>query len=121
MEWVKCSERLPKYDSCVLVCNLKGWMGVTKALFHSHYNVFVLDNPNLKYSLTLECTHWCQIPDLPKIDEDQMDKKIKKIEAKEKSALKDTKELLKMDKKRDKVCEMGAKMMKKKKIHESSI
>lgn len=30
-----------------------------------------------------------------------MDKKIKKIEAKEKSALKDTKQLLKMDKKQD--------------------
>ena len=44
-----------------------------------------------------------------------MDKKIKKIESKEKSALKDTKELLKMDKKRDKVCEMGEKAMKMKK------
>lgn len=44
-----------------------------------------------------------------------MDKKIKKIAAKEKSALKETKELLKADKKRDKVCDMGAKMMKKKK------
>lgn len=31
-----------------------------------------------------------------------MDKKIKKIESKEKSALKDTKQLLKMDKKQDK-------------------
>lgn len=35
-----------------------------------------------------------------------MDKKIKKIEAKEKSALKDTKELLKMDKKQDKKLSM---------------
>ena len=31
-----------------------------------------------------------------------MDRKIKKIEAKEKSALKETKELLKMDKRQDK-------------------
>lgn len=44
-----------------------------------------------------------------------MDAKIKKIEAKEKGALKETKELLKMDKKRDKVCDMGKKVMKKKK------
>ena len=45
-----------------------------------------------------------------------MDKKIKKIEAKEKGALKETKELLKMDKKQDrkmKSCDM--KMKKKKK------
>lgn len=40
-----------------------------------------------------------------------MDKKIKKIEAKEKGALKDTKELLKMDKKQDKVVAKSKKMM----------
>lgn len=34
-----------------------------------------------------------------------MDKKIKKIESKEKSVLKDTKQLLKMDKKQDKKLE----------------
>ena len=48
--------------------------------------------------------------------QDTMDKKIKKIEAKEKGALKETKELLKMDKKQDrkmKSCDM--KMKKKKK------
>lgn len=43
-----------------------------------------------------------------------MDKKIKKIEAKEKSALKDTKELLKMDKKQDKKMDKCKMMMKKK-------
>lgn len=48
-----------------------------------------------------------------------MDRKIKKIEDKERSALRDTKELLKMDQKRDKKiskCEsMHMKMKKKKK------
>jgi hypothetical protein len=43
-----------------------------------------------------------------------MDKKIKKLEAKEKSLLKGTKSLLKADQKRDKKCEYGEKMMKKK-------
>lgn len=42
-----------------------------------------------------------------------MDKKIKKIESKEKSALKDTKELLKMDKKQDKKMMACSKMKKK--------
>lgn len=44
-----------------------------------------------------------------------MDKKIKKIEAKEKGALKDTKELLKMDKKQDKKMASCNKMMSHKK------
>lgn len=44
-----------------------------------------------------------------------MDKKIKKIEKKEKSALKDTKELLKMDKKQDKKMAKCDMKMKKKK------
>lgn len=42
-----------------------------------------------------------------------MDKKIKKIEAKEKSALKETKQLLKMDKKQDKKVAAYDKMKKK--------
>ena len=43
-----------------------------------------------------------------------MDKKIKKIEKETKHVEKDLKGLLKEDRKRDKVCEMGKKMMKKK-------
>ena len=44
-----------------------------------------------------------------------MDKKIKKIAPKEKSALKETKQLLKMDKKQDKKVAKCDMMMKKKK------
>lgn len=44
-----------------------------------------------------------------------MDKKIKKIQQKTKSLEKDESALLKADKKRDKVCDYGEKMMKKKK------
>jgi hypothetical protein len=44
-----------------------------------------------------------------------MDKQIKKIEKKEKGVAKDLKGLAKADKKRDKVCAMGEKAMKKKK------
>lgn len=43
-----------------------------------------------------------------------MDKKIKAIEKTEKKAVKQTKKLLKEDHKRDKACDMGKKMMKKK-------
>jgi len=44
-----------------------------------------------------------------------MDKKIKKIAKETKKVGKDLKSLAKEDHKRDKVCDMGAKMMKKKK------
>lgn len=44
-----------------------------------------------------------------------MDKKIKKIMGDTKHLAKEESSLLKADKKRDKVCEMGSKMMKKKK------
>ena len=43
-----------------------------------------------------------------------MDKQIKKMAKKTKVLVKDEKNLLAADKKRDKVCEMGKKMMKKK-------
>jgi len=44
-----------------------------------------------------------------------VDKKIKKLESKTKSLLKGEKSLLSADKKRDKACAMGKKMMTKKK------
>jgi len=43
-----------------------------------------------------------------------MDKKIRKIEKEVKKTEKDLKSLEKLDKKRDPACEMGEKMMKKK-------
>lgn len=42
-----------------------------------------------------------------------MDKKIKKIESKERSALRETKELLRMDKKQDRKIDRYKKMIKK--------
>lgn len=44
-----------------------------------------------------------------------MDAKIKKLEKGTSKLLKEEKGLMKADRKRDKVCEMGEKMMKKKK------
>lgn len=44
-----------------------------------------------------------------------MDKKIKKLQKETKNLAKGEADLLKADKKRDKACDMGEKMMKKKK------
>lgn len=46
---------------------------------------------------------------------EDMDKKIKKLQKETKKLEKGEEELLKADKKRDKVCDYGEKMMKKKK------
>jgi len=51
---------------------------------------------------------------LPEFQEGYMDKKINKILSKEKGAVKETKELLKMDKKQDKKIATAKKIMKKK-------
>jgi hypothetical protein len=50
---------------------------------------------------------------LPEFQEYFMDKKIKKIMKKEVGAVKETKELLKMDKKQDKKIDKAKKIMKK--------
>lgn len=47
--------------------------------------------------------------------EDEMDAKIKKLQKTTKKLAKEESSLLKADKKRDKVCDMGEKIMKKKK------
>lgn len=58
----------------------------------------------------------CLIDDkLQKLVEFEMDKQIKKLQKDTKKIAKQEGELLKADKKRDKVCDMGEKMMKKKK------
>lgn len=46
-----------------------------------------------------------------------MDKALKKVEKSLKSDVKEMKHIEKVDKKRDKVCDMGKKMMKEKKSH----
>jgi hypothetical protein len=53
---------------------------------------------------------------LEEIEERCMDKKIKKIEKGVSSQQKALKDLEKADKKRDKVCDYGKKMLKKKKM-----
>ena len=52
---------------------------------------------------------------LGQLVEIEMDKKIKSIQKDTKTLAKKESELLKEDKKRDKACDMGQKMMKKKK------
>lgn len=68
-----------------------------------------------KSGLKLACVTYQEINRLNNLGKKKMDKQIRKIEKEEKKVGKGLKKLEKADKKRDKVCEMGEKMMKKKK------
>lgn len=60
-EWIKCSERMPKEDECVLGWNPwpeigGGWQHVV-----SQHNGFFTDNCND----LIEVTHWQPLPEPP--------------------------------------------------------
>lgn len=61
-EYIPVSERKPSEDMLCLVCNEKGWMANIPAIYHAHYDVFVLNESNSRQSLTLEVTHWFPYP-----------------------------------------------------------
>lgn len=66
MQILSVKDNPPESDLVCLVWNEKGWMSGAKAIYHSHYNVFVLDNPTCRESVTLEVTHYLPIPIGPK-------------------------------------------------------
>lgn len=65
MTWTNVKDKLPQQETNVLVINLKGWMGTTRAIYYPHYNTFVHYDPQMHEKLTLDVTHWMQIPELP--------------------------------------------------------
>lgn len=75
------------------------------------------DEPNVYYACFDELGPWLSSIDdkLDKFIEVMMDKQIKKIQKGTEKLAKEEGKLLKEDKKRDKVCDYGEKMMKDKK------
>lgn len=66
MEWIRVKDRLPENDAVVIVCNEKGYMSYTRALYNKSSNSFHLYDPNYRDSLLLEVSHWIQLPELPR-------------------------------------------------------
>jgi len=65
-EWISFINTKPKDDTFALVTNNKGWMGIIKAYYHTGYDVWVLEDPNYRQTITLEVTHYLPIPELEK-------------------------------------------------------
>jgi hypothetical protein len=65
MQWISVSEKFPSYHCNVMVCNVKGWMDATIAVYNHGAKEFIEYNPEKHSKLTLSVTHWFEIPNLP--------------------------------------------------------
>ncbi len=63
MSWKAVKDGLPCHDIRCLVRNEKGWMLDIMALYYENWKVFVLYDPNYRPSLTLDVTHYLEIPE----------------------------------------------------------
>jgi hypothetical protein len=66
-EWISVKDRLPEKQALVMVCNEIGWMQYQKAIYYPAQNVFVHYDPQWYDKLTLDVTHWLELPDTPDI------------------------------------------------------
>ncbi len=66
MEWINFKERKPIGDILAIVCNKNGYMYYAKAIYHEHSDTWTLDDPNYSGTLTLEVTHYIEVPRPPK-------------------------------------------------------
>ena len=59
MEWISVKDKLPDTNyCCCLVSNERGWMHAVRAIYHKGDNIFTLNDPNYRKSLTLDVTHY---------------------------------------------------------------
>jgi len=68
MEWTLFKENKPKRITIAVVCNIKGWMTNVLATYHPEYDTWVLYDPNYRNAVTLEVTHYAEIPYYPKFE-----------------------------------------------------
>jgi len=69
MDWINVKDRLPKEDTDVWVVNIKYGVAILRAIYNKYYDVFVLYNPKDIETITLDITHWIEIPELPNEDD----------------------------------------------------
>lgn len=70
MKWIDFKKVKPKTDIIALVCNSKGWMGWTRAIYQASDDVWTLYDVNYRDTLTLEVTHYIAIPPEPRHEMD---------------------------------------------------
>ena len=62
MEWNDIKDCKPEGDSICYVCNARSGGGCFRAIYHSRYDAFVLDEPMLRNHPALDVTHWILLP-----------------------------------------------------------
>jgi hypothetical protein len=69
-EWISVKETKPRSNICAIVYNNKGFMSPQRAHYYHNHDVWVLDGHMIRDSITLDVTHYIEIPELPvkKID-----------------------------------------------------
>jgi len=65
MEWINFEEKKPDNMILALVFNQKGWMSDVMAMYHPDQETWVLYDPNYRITLTLQITHYLEIPTPP--------------------------------------------------------
>lgn len=68
VEWISVKEKLPDCDIDCLVYNTKGYMGVQRAYFYHTDNIFTYYSRSDSASLTLEVSHYFEIPEPPPLE-----------------------------------------------------
>jgi hypothetical protein len=66
MKWISVKDKKPKNMIVALVCNCKGWMVRSIATYHADYDVWVLADMNYHDTVTLDVTHYIEIPPWPR-------------------------------------------------------
>lgn len=66
MEWIELKDKKPDKDIVALVCNEKGYMWRAEAIYDAYYDIWKLSDPNYRESLTLDITHYIEIPPIPR-------------------------------------------------------
>lgn len=62
MNWISVKDKLPEHHVLCYVMNEKGWMRGVLALYYSDHQVFVEYNPSSIIKLTLDVTHYIELP-----------------------------------------------------------
>ena len=63
VEWKSFKDEPPVSDCMCWVKNEKGWMFGAIARYDKHYNVFINQGFDYHDSLTLDVTHWIELPE----------------------------------------------------------
>lgn len=70
MEWISVKDKKPDKMITAIVFNSRGYMYNVMALYYPGSDIWILFDPNYRQTLTLDVTHYMEIPAIPDIKHD---------------------------------------------------